>query len=60
MDAFVEVDRPSILSYLHDPDLPPELIERFFRAALDYADARPWARLCPAAHFPILLDFHEP
>jgi hypothetical protein len=60
MDAFVEADRPSILSYLHDPDLSPELIETFFRAALDYADARPWARLVPAAHFPILLEWSEP
>jgi hypothetical protein len=60
MNAFVEADRPSILSYLHDPDLPPELVETFFRAALDYADARPWARLQPAAQFPILLEFAEP
>lgn len=60
MDAFVEPDRPSILSYLRDPELPPDLIEAFFRAAIEYADARPWTRLLPAAHFPILLEFDEP
>lgn len=48
---------PSILSYLHDPELPPLLIENFFRAAFDYADARPWTRLEARSAFPILLSF---
>lgn len=57
MSYLFDVDRPSILSYLHDPSHPPALIEAFFAAALDYADAAPWARLSPSAHFPILLGF---
>src|SRR5689334_7402940 len=60
MDLTTDADRPSILSYLHDPEAPPYLITTFFRAAIDYADALPWRRLQPASHLPILLEFSVP
>lgn len=60
MDLSASAGCPSILSYLVDPELPSGLIEDFFRAAVEFADARPWGRLQPAACFPILLHYLDP
>lgn len=59
MERNAEADSPSILSYLHDPELPTSLIEGFFSAAIDYADAGPWDRLRHASHFPVLLEVRQ-
>ncbi|MCS6912710.1 MAG: hypothetical protein RMK29_17990 [Myxococcales bacterium] len=60
MEPSASIGSSAILSYLVDPELPASLIEGFFRAAVEFADARPWGRLQPAASFPILLQYLDP
>jgi hypothetical protein len=49
--------RPSILAYLSDPSVEPELIGAFFHTAIAYVDTLPWSHLTGESP-PILLDFY--